>query len=254
MLQSHTASLLVILATSSVLFYKSSFLKNRRFLKLNLHQILYLFVLPSISSVLILSYALDITKFPKSGWGILPDTMLLNVIFLSMLFVFAGKAVHTVTKALHDAGLRDDKTQAGHLNHFLHTTFSHNFILGGLILLGTSLVLLEINHITDPAYKGSLMPIARGLLMGLAMVGSMVVYVRPEQKGEVGLGKWSDLKTVFAISWVAFIILVSLTGLVDIPLRQYQFLLPTISGLAVINGLNILLSLRNKIKKNRLQS
>lgn len=247
MLQSHTASLLIILATSGVVLYKSSYLKNKRIFRVNLHQILFLFVIPSIAAILIHNYAFNLIRASKSETYILPDSVLFNVIFLSMLFIFAAKAIHTVTKALFNAGLRPN-TKAGNLNQYLHLTFSHNFLFSSTILLVTSLTLLEINHDTDYLYKNVFSGVWRGLILGLALIGAMYQYTRADFKEEYPGVAWSDLKLVFAISWVAFVVLVSLSSLVDIPLRQYQFLLPTVSALALVNGLNILLSLKNKIK------
>jgi len=255
MLQDHLISLLVIICLGALFFYKVSYLKNKRILRLNLHQILYLFVLPSIVAVLIHSYVLSLIKTDLSPSTFLSDGLLVNLVFLTMLYIFAGKAIHVVTKALNDAGLNDQSTEVGKLNHFLHLTFSHNFIFATSLLLATSLSLLEINHVTDYSYNGWVSPVLRGLGLGLAFLGSMYNYTRPNYKEKyLGMG-WSDLKVVFAISWLAFIIIISASQSVDFSFKNYQFLLPTLLVLSLTNGLNIILfirSIRHKRKRKSL--
>lgn len=244
MIQDHVLSLLVIIALGGLFFYKFSYLKSKRILRLNLHQILYLFVLPSIVAILIHSYVISLIQTDSSPDTFFPDGLLVNLVFLSILYIFAGQAIHVVTKALSDAGLKEDQGDAGKLNHFLHLTFSHNFLFASTLLLVTSLAILEINHITDYSYSNWINPIFRGLALGLAFLGSMYNYTRPDYKEQYrGMG-WSDLKLVFAISWIAFIVVISASQSVDFSFRSYQFLLPTLLILALVNTFNIILLLR----------
>ncbi len=246
MIQDHLLSILIIIFLAGFLIYRASFLKNRRLFKLTLHQILYFFVIPSISSILVFNYALDLTKLPKNPNYFLRDGLLLNLVFVSMLFAYAGKAIHIVTTALFDAGLKTDSTPAGKINQKFHSTFSHNFVLGGLILLVTSLTLLEMNHLVDYSYNSLFSPMLRGFGIGLALIGGMYNYTRPDFKEDYPGVAWSDLKIVFSMSWVAFILIFFLSQLAGVQLNQYQLLLPALFALASVNVLNIFLTSRSK--------
>jgi hypothetical protein len=86
------------------------------------------------------------------------------------------------------------------------------------------------------------------VVMGLVYIFGMFRYTR---SGEEEPGRWGDLKIVFALTWIAFIMIGYSVLRVDASLKDYPFVFPSLLGFALINILNIGLIYRHfKLKKS----
>lgn len=251
MIQNHLISIILLVVMGAVFIYQASFLRNKRLFRFTLHEIIYMFVVPGIVAYLLHSYAVSLLDAPEAPHTILPDSFLMSWVYLATLLTYGGMCIHSVSKALFHAGLKSDKTEAGQLNAYLHLTFSHNFTFSGVIMLLLGLTLLELNHITDYVYSQLFWPVARGIAVGIGMISAMYQYTRPDWEDEYPGKRWSDLKLVFALSWIAMIIIWYAIQLTDASIRQYQLLIPSMLGFGIINGLNIFLALRFVKNKRR---
>lgn len=243
-----TSTILTLLVIATVA-YKIPFLHRRKLFHISLLQIMYFFVLPSMIFIFLNSHLLAITATPSSHIVAVSDFFLTNLVLLSTLMAFGGKAIHVATKTLSETALRNDKTEVGQINKFLHLNFSHNlmYIGGMLIILG--LTVLEINH-TPIQDSHNLAPlILRGIILGLFFVISLYNYTVSRDRYA---GRWSDLKPVFLVSLICLGAVAFLTQKVDGPLRQYQLLIPALLGMGFINSIPLLLLFRRvRTRRNR---
>ncbi len=249
MIRSHLLSIIIVIGVTCLVTYKASFLKNKRVFRLSLFEILYMILLPGIISVLINSYVNGISALPLSTYAVLSDGVLKNIIMLAILFTYGGQVVHIVSKSLFLAGLKHDDSEAAQLNEFLHLPFSHNLIYSGLFLLVVSLTLLELGHVPAYEYDKLWIPITRGLVLGAVFVGAMYRYIRPDEEEDYPGRRWADFKATFILGWVGTIIIAYIVTKFDTNLKEYQLVLPSLLGFAVINIVNVALFFRHV--KNR---
>ena len=154
MLPTNFLSILIVVLLGGILAYNISFLKNKKILHLSLLQVIYLVIIPGTIFVILYSYVRSLIGSPRVEHPFLPDTLLVNSIFLSALFAYGGVSVHAVTKMLAEAGLRNSTSEVAQLNKFFHLSFSHNLVYSGSIFMATGLTLLELNHSPGPGYSG----------------------------------------------------------------------------------------------------
>lgn len=254
MISSHLITILIILFIGGLLAYRASFLKNKRLFNFSIHQILYQFVLPLIFAYLISAYSISLMSQPMVANPILPDKYLLSWIFLSCLISYGGISIHSVSKALFQAGLKSPKSEIGQLNQYLHLTFSHNIIFSGAIFLLVGLTLLELNHITNYSSSHLFWPFFRGGVIGIGIITAMFRYIRPNLEEDYPGHRWSDLQLVFALSWIAFIVVFSALEFTNVSVRDYQLLVPSMIGLAIVNIFHIALAIRHFRRRKKHQS
>lgn len=245
MISSHLLTIIIILLIGGVLIYRASFLKNRHLFNFSIHQIVYQFILPITFAYLISSYSITLSDLPRIARPFLSDKLLLNWIFLSCLITYGGMSIHSVSKALFQAGLKSPKSEVGQLNQYLHLTFSHNLIFSGAIFLLLGLNLLELNHLTNYSSAGLFWPVFRGFIIGLGIITAMFRYIRPDLDEDYAGRRWSDLKLVFTFSWIAFLVVFYALEVTNVSVRHYQLLVPSMIGLGLVNCLNIFITLRH---------
>jgi len=244
-----TSTVLTLLVIGAVA-YKIPFFSRRKLFHISLLQIMYFFIIPSMIFIFLNSYLLAITATPSSHLIALSDFFLTNLILLSTLLAFGGKAIHVVTKTLSETALRDDKTEVGQINKYLHLKFSHNLMYIGGLLIILGLTLIEINHSPLPGTQNLTPQIVRGAVLGLFFVISMYNYTVSRDKYT---GRWADLKPVFFVSLICLGAVTFLVQRVDVPLRQYQLLIPALLGMGLINAIPLLLLFR-RVRTRRSRS
>jgi len=252
MIANHFITAITLTVITGVLAYKNSFLKNRHIFHLSLQQILYLVFLPGVIFLLINSYTQTILSFPLETITLVNDSILIDIIYLGMLFTYGGVSIHAVTKILAHTSLRYSRSDAGEINRYFHLNFSHNLIFGGLILFSVALAILELNHTNPDNVLGITSLIIRGLLIAFALLYAMFSYTRFQDEGDYA-GRWADFKAVFIIAWSALVILYLALKKTDASLRQYQMVLPVFLVLILVVSLNILLVIR-RIRRHKLYS
>lgn len=245
-LPTDTLSIAIVVCLAAVAAVKIPFLKNHNFMRLSLLRILYLIFIPGILFIILTSYAQNISTLPKPAYTIFSDRMLLDVMYLSLFYTYGGLAIHTVTKSLAEKGLRLHDSEAANFNRYFHLTFSHNLIYGGAALIITSLALLEMNHVPVYEYDRWLSPIARGLGLGFTFVAAIYFY-NPANDGY--RNRWTDLRIMFTLAWAAFALILFMVIKTDAPIKQYQFLLPTLLALGLVNTMYALIVIRHLHRK-----
>jgi hypothetical protein len=131
------------------------------------------------------------------------------------------------------------------MNRFFHLTFSHNMVYLGLIVAVVGTVLLELNHV--PSESGSVsMAVIKGLGLGVALILSMYSYTSSK---DAYSGRWNDLRFVFMLFWVGFVMVVYGIRKIRPDLGDYQLLLPILMSMGLLGLLNTVLVVRRVKRK-----
>jgi hypothetical protein len=206
-------------------------------------QIFLLVVVPGLLFPRLFTYVLVLAQTPLRADIIISDVVLINIILLSVVFSYGGISIHTVTKMLsYPHLLRYDDSEAGEMNKFFHLTFSHSLAFGGAVAGMVGITLLELNHVPMGDPSG----LAGGLLKGLALGGLLLLgmYNYTRYQGDEYKGKWSDLKMVFLVAWVGFMLILYAVRRVNPAITDYQLLLPALMGFALLGFVNLFLVVR----------
>lgn len=222
------------------LIYQIKPLKRTKIWNLTLQQIIMLVVIPGMLFPMVFRYLQRITELPVRPSVFVPDSWLVNLVLMALLFTYGGIAIHAVTKVLSD--LQGSMTnEMVKTNRYFHMTFSHNLAFMGIALASLGLALLEMNHIplanTPKAWEG----VVRGLLMGFSFWLATYNYTR-YTGGD--LGRWNDLKMSFAVIWVAFMVLLYGIDKVEPRITEYEMLLPMLLSFSLMVGLSLVLVVR----------
>ena len=197
-------SFILVLLFAITLLYRISFLRNRELWHMSLLQILFLIVVPGFLFVICYSYIQSIVQTPRISRPVFADSFLIDAILLSMLFGYGGIAIHAVTKMLAETALRYSGSEVAKLNKYFHLNFSHNLIYSSGLLVVVGMTLLELNHVPQKGYESWIAPIVRGFIVGMLWVLAMYEYTRSKDQY---VGRWADLKAVFIILWLSFVLL-----------------------------------------------
>jgi len=239
-IESNFITLLMVLAFAGVLMYRITSLHKKTIGYFSLLQIIYLVVIPGFILPLAFTYLQSVLNRPLNPVTVLPDTLIVNIILLSILFTYGGVAIHSVSKMLSNF-LRYDKSEVGDMNRFFHMTFSHNLIYGGTMFTLLGLVLLELNHTPkeDPISLSS--GVLKGLILGGIYVAALYFYTKPEDEYA---GRYAELKFSFMILWLVFMLLLYGLRKIDPTLTEYNLLLPALLSFAILAFLNVVLVVR----------
>lgn len=238
----------LVILVAALLVYRSSLLSKKAIWHLSMQQILYLVILPGILFIVFFSYIQTVLDRPFIPGGPFSDLTLVNIVMLSILFAYGGTAIHAVTKMLSETSLRHEHTEAAEINRYFHRKFSHNLMYSGCISIVIGMTLLELNHTPVKGYEGWRVPIIQGFIAGAVLIGSMYHYTRSRDNYT---GRWADLKAVFLTLWIGLVLLLYSVWRLSPSLKEYQLLIPVLSGLVLIGILNMGLIIRRMRKASR---
>jgi hypothetical protein len=252
---SSSITVLVVLCLVLVLIYRIQALHQKKIWYLSIQQIIYLVLIPGLVFPMIFSYLQSMVRLPKSDTSFFPDSILVNIVLLSLMFSYGGIAIHAVTKMLSEY-LKEKESELAMVNKFFHLTFSHNLIYGGIIVTSLGITLLELNHIPNDGIASIGWGIFRGILLGVSFATFIYYYTRASS--DRYRGKWSDLKFFFGVAWIGFTILLYVIEKFEIGITEYQLLLPMLLSFSIVVGLSLILvikklkngSFRINLKKN----
>jgi hypothetical protein len=241
MFETNFLTLMVVFLFASLLVYRSNYLRNKQLGYLSLTHVFTLVIIPGFLFPLIYNYMNSIIQQPLSEYVIFPDRLLINVILLSLMFTYGGVAIHEVTKLLSRPDyLRYEKNKAAELNRFFHLTFSHNLAYSGVLVTVISLTLLELNHVPHAPVE-SAGAILKGLGLGFSFMMSLFIYTRSEDEY---IGEWNDLKVMFGVLWIGFILMLYAIRKVNPVITDYQLLLPAVLSMALLSFFALVLMVR----------
>jgi hypothetical protein len=244
MLDSNFLTLLILIIAAAPAIYKISYLSKKTIGYFSLLQYIYLVIIPGLVFSIAYSYHQAILARPKASVIVIPDGYISHVLFLAMFYSYGGVAIHAVTKMLSEL-LRNDNSKAKDINKYFHLRFSHNLVYSGGVFMILCFALLELNH-PDPANTYSLLAaVIKGLIMGGSLLAAMLWYTSSRDEY---IGRWSDLKSVFLVSWLGILVLLFLIKKMDPSIKNYQLLLPALMSFFVVAILNMVLIFQ-KIKK-----
>lgn len=245
MIEAHFFTLVVVILFAAALAYKISLLHTKSVGKFSLLQLLYLVIVPGFIFPLAFSYVQSILERPLGHPIVFSDGLLINIILLSMMFAYGGIAIHAVTKMLSTI-LKSERSKAYELNRYFHLTFSHNLIFGGAAMVILGLTLLELNHVPQATSQNILLVILKSLLFGGTAILGLYLY-NPYQEDRATT-RWADLKSVFLILWLAFMVILYAVRKIDPSLSDYQLLMPALLSFSLLAFLSAVLVLR-KLKR-----
>lgn len=234
-------SLIVVFGFAAVLGYNVRFLREKSIGHFTLLQILYLVVIPGFLWVFGYSYLQSILRRSLNSELVLPDSFLINMTLLSMLFSYGGIAIHAITKMLAHTHLRHEQTEAAQLNRYFHQKFSHNLVFAGGVMIVAGFSLLELNHTPSTRPEGLILSVTTGVILGLSFLQGMYFYTRSKDQYT---GRWADLKAVFFVVWLMGILILYGVRKVNPTISDYQFLIPAILSFSGIAFLNVVLAFR----------
>lgn len=165
-----------------------------------------------------------------------------------MLFGYGGVAMHAVTKMLAEKGLRYTDSEIARLNRYFHVNFSHNIVYASGLLMIVGMTILELNHVPQKGYEGWAAPIVRGIIFGILFILGINQYTRSRDQY---VGRWADLKAVFIIVWLCFVLLLYGIWKINPEWKDYQFLIPVLSVVCLTLVLNAGLIIRHVRRQRR---
>jgi hypothetical protein len=247
MLQANFLTLVLLSLLAGIVIYRISFFRKKSIGYFSLLQIIYLVVIPGFIYTLAYSYLQVIIARPLVDKVILPDSLIINILLLSMLFSYGGVAIHAVTKMLSEVEtLRTKHSPAHEINRYFHLKFSHNLTYSGAIVTFICFTLLELNHTAPHSHNNLFFAVIKGLILGISLI--MASYWYTVSKDDY-IGRWSDLKTVFLSVWIGFVIILYQIKKTNPSLRDYQLLLPALLALSLFALLNVFLIFRRYKKR-----
>ena len=104
------------------------------------------------------------------------------------------------------------------------------------------MTLLELNHIPTTQPDRLLTSLLKGLLLGGLFLLTLRNYTK--YQGDEYQGKWADLKSVFVVFWIGFMLLIYGINHIDGRLTDYQLLVPALISFALLGFLNLFLVVR----------
>jgi hypothetical protein len=236
--------LLTILATAGVaglLAYRTAYFHKRTLWRLSLQQILLLVIAPGILFPVAFNYLQAMVAMPTQTTPLISDRIVVTMTLLAMLFTYGGLAIHAVTKMLAEY-LRNETSEAAQINKYFHLQFSHNLTFAGSLLVLLGFTLLELNHAPTQSSSSLVASMFKGGVLGGCFVLAMSNYTR--FMGDTYFGKWNDLKLVFVVGWLGFMVLLYGVMRLDSAMTEYQFLLPTLISFAVTTVMSLFLVVR----------
>ena len=246
MFENDFITIAAIVALAAILSYRVPFFTKKVISYLSILQIIYLIIIPGTAYTFAYSYLQAILRRPLNVETVFPDSLLVNIILLSLLFTYGGIAIHAVTKMLSEV-LRYDKTKAYEINKYFHLTFSHNLTYAGSMLAILCFTLLELNHIAPQNQSSLFFSVIKGIVLGLSLTLAMYSYT--VSKDEY-MGRWRDLKAVFLVLWIGGVLIFYGIKKTDPSLREYQMLLPVILSFSVLALVNVVLVIR-RLKRGK---
>ena len=232
---------LLMLAVGAVSAYKVQEFHRRRLGYLSLLQVLYSVVIPLVLVPMFYVYVKSILNKPMSSTVLVKDDILLLWLLLSAMFTYGGILIHGVTKMMAARVNKFVNEDLYSMIRYFHLSFSHNLVYIGVIMLGTSVALLEMNHVFNQEW-GVFWALVRGFGMGLSLLLGMFFY-QPyrDLKRKESFDKWMTLRLVFVISWVLMFVFWLGIRRVNPVLDTYQMVIPMLVSLALINFFSVLL-------------
>jgi hypothetical protein len=225
-------TILSITAIASAIAYRTQFFHKKKLGYISLLQVIYLLVIPAVTYTLVFSEVLDILKRPVSPYVFIPDKLLVTILFLSLVYTYGALAIHTLTKTLSRYfSYIEKRSVAFEVNEYFHLNFSHNLIYGGALVSFFTFAMLETNHVSPYGPdNGISMAILNGLFVGLSGIASFYFY---EKKS------WWDLKYVFMVFWIIFVLtMYSVREYFDV-IRQYPLMLTSLIAFCMIAIMNL---------------
>ena len=246
MIEADFATIALVLVFAGILSYKSSYMQNRRIGYLSLLQIFYMVVIPGLLFPFGYSYLRSIISRPIRPELVLPDGLLVQVLLLSLLFAYGGAAIHGVTKMLSTT-FDDKDSETYRMNRYFHLTFSHNLIYASIMLAIPCMALLELNHMPDGSTNSLLWSVLRGLGLGFSFF--LMMYLYDPYTEEAYRSRWNDLKWVFMVVWVGFVMVLYGVRKLNPSLNDYQLLIPALLSLSLFILLSLVLVIR-RVKRS----
>lgn len=240
------STVLAVAVFALVVMYRFSYLHKKKIWNLSVQQMINLVVVPGIIFPFIYAYLRSVETLPRNPYAYLPDALLVNIVLLSFMFTYGGMAIHAVTKMLSEY-LRNDNNELAEVNRFFHLQFSHTLSYAGALAAFWGLVILELSHVpaTDPVNWG--WGVIKAVGLGLAVLIGLQGYTR--SFGDDYQGRWRDLKLVFLVFWIGFILFLLGVRRIRPELTDYQLLLPAIGVFGVMVFLSTVLVIRRVGRK-----
>lgn len=241
MLEMNFVTLLSVLLLAGVLAYRFSFFHKRKLWYLSLQQLFLLVVAPGFLFPAAFNYLQTMAALPAQNSQFVSDKLLINMTLMALLFTYGGLAIHAVTKMMSDH-LRKDDTELAEINKFFHLQFSHNLTFAGSLLVLLGFTLLELNHAPLLESPQTIPSSLKGFVLGICFLLGMQNYTK--FMGDNYFGKWNDLKFVFVMGWIGFMVLLYGILRLDPQITAYQFLLPTLISFLCMSLLSVFLVVR----------
>ena len=242
MLENYLITLVVVGLLAFVISVRPKTNYNqKRLWYLSWTQILVLVVLPGVLFPMLFSYMQSLVDRPLNQWVWISDKLLVDITLLAMMFTYGGVAIHAVTKMMADY-LRRDDSEVARMNRFFHMTLSHNLSYAAGIVVVLGFTLLELNHVPPEGVGNWGWGVLRGVIFGISyilMVKNYTSYV-----GDNYRGRWSELKVLFMVAWIAFVLCLYVVKRMDQRITEYQLVLPTLLSFSMMVLLSLVLVLR----------
>jgi hypothetical protein len=194
-----------------------------------------LVVVPGVIFPVFFGYLQSMLDKPLRNNTLVNDRVLVVIILLSILFSYAGIAIHAVTKMLSRV---IDKTnrEAYELNDYFHNQFSHTLTFSGFPLAIMGLALLELNHVPDTKPISIIGGMLKGLILGVGSWLGIQFWAK-----YIG---WLKLRPVFVVAWICFVLMLYGYKKVNPSITEYQLLLPTLFGFGLVVVLSFVVIIR----------
>lgn len=237
----------IVLLFAGIIVYTFPYFHSKKLGYFSLVQLFYLVIIPGLLFPLGFSYILEILDRPMINNVVFSDNLLVGLILLTLLYGYGGVAIHTVTKMLSTTLKPDSNNrEAYEMNRFLHLTFSHNLTYSAIVVLMIGLTLLELNHVMVGEPLGVIQAVLRGLGLGSGLLISMYLY--DPYSEDAYRSRWNDLKWLFIVVWIGFVLLLYVIKSLNPSITSYQLLLPALLSIAFLASFSLLVVVR-RIKR-----
>lgn len=164
----------ILTALSALLIYQHN--GKREFLKFDLVQFVYSFVMAPVLFVWMKSFLFYVLKAELELSLSINDLFIFDSIFsLSFMYIYAFVVIHSLTKTFKMRMLKDPLYDMFHHSEYFHLWLTHVMMFGGGIALSTAFSLINI-FLPLPIVAGKstlFMILGAGIIFGLALFVSV---------------------------------------------------------------------------------
>ena len=186
----------ILTALSALLIYQHN--GKREFLKFDLVQFVYSFVMAPVLFVWMKSFLFYVLKAELELSLSINDLFIFDSIFsLSFMYIYAFVVIHSLTKTFKMRMLKDPLYDMFHHSEYFHLWLTHVMMFGGGIALSTAFSLINI-FLPLPIVAGKstlFMILGAGIIFGLALFVS--VWLSNPLQGNFRLNFMAFATTVF---------------------------------------------------------